>query len=150
MSENEGTTHTSRASADVEGIEPLQSHDVGYSRLPTKKGVFWTLMFLGSPTTFLAMLTARYALRDPSCQYSGARIALEVCAFISFAVSGLITWLAWRHWRGDHLEWPNDSAEPPARDRFMAVVCFTLALWGVACALALWAPSFFFNACDTQ
>jgi hypothetical protein len=150
MSSNEEIARTPETSVEIEGVEPLQSHDMGYSRLPTKKGVFWTVMFLGSPTTFLTMLTARYALRDPSCQYTGARIALELCAFVSVAVSGLIATLAWRHWRADHMEWPNDSAEPPARDRFMAVVCFTLALWGIACALALWAPSFFFNACDTQ
>jgi hypothetical protein len=150
MSTNDDPTRAPGNSTEVHGIEPQQSHDMGFSKPPTKKGVFWTLMFLGSPTTFLAMLTARYALRDPSCQYAGARIALEVCALVSLGVSTLITVVAWRHWRGDHLEWPNDSAEPAARDRFMAVVCFTLALWGIACALALWAPSFFFNACDTQ
>src|SRR3954470_11379386 len=118
-----------------EPIEPLQSHDMGYSKPPTKKGVFWLVMFLGSPTMFLIMLTARYALRDPSCQYKGARIALELCGLAAVGVSSVITALAWRHWRRDKLEWPNDSAEPAARDRFLAVVCFTLALWGIACGI---------------
>jgi hypothetical protein len=131
-------------------VEPVQSHDVGFPRSPTRKGVFWGFMLLGSPTTFLLMLTARYALRDPACQYAGARIALEVSALVSLFVSALITVLSWRHWKRDRLEWSNDAPDPASRDRFLAIVCFTTALFGIVCALALWAPTFFIATCDTQ
>jgi hypothetical protein len=127
-----------------------QSHDMGYSTPATRKGFFWAFMLLGSPSTFLIMLSARYALRDPSCQYAGARIAFEASAFLTVAVSTLIAVLAWRHWRADHLEWSNDAPDPASRDRFLAIVCFTLALVGIAFSLALWAPTLFFAPCDTQ
>jgi hypothetical protein len=130
--------------------EPVQSHGLGYSRPPTRKGVFWGFMLLGSPSAFLAMLTARYALRDPSCGYGGARIALEVCGALSLIVSVVIAVLSWKRWRAAHLEWPNDGAEPAARDRFIAVLCFALALFGIAASIMLWAPTFVMSVCDTQ
>ena len=135
---------------DTPGVEPVQSHDMGYSTPSTKRGWFWGFMLLGSPTVFLVMLTARYALRDPSCGFPGPRIALEVAAALSLLTSTTIAAVAWKKWRADRFEWSNDAPDPASRERFLAIVCFTLGLFGIACAIALWAPTLFLHVCDTQ
>ena len=127
-----------------------QRGSIGYSEPPKRKGVYWTAMLLGSPTAFLAMLTARYALRDPACENAGARLAMEAAGAITLLVPVVIAIAAWRHWKEDRTEWPNDAPDTASRDRFLAVTSLAIALFGIAAALALWAPSLFLSACDTQ
>ena len=127
-----------------------QRGSLGYSEPPKRHGVYWGFMLLGSPTVFLMMLTARYALRDPACESVAVRIVMEIAGGLTLLVPVLIAVAAWRHWRDDHVEWPNDAPDPPSRDRFLAVTSLTIALFGIAAALALWLPSLFLSACDTQ
>ncbi|HEX6694340.1 MAG TPA: hypothetical protein VF035_06595 [Longimicrobiales bacterium] len=127
-----------------------QHGSMGYSQPPKAKGVYWAFMLLGSPTVFLAMLTARYALRDPACESTGVRVLMEIAGALTVLVPLLIVIAAWRHWRADRIEWPNDAPDTASRDRFLAVTSLTIALFGIAAALALWMPSLFLSACDTQ
>ena len=127
-----------------------QRGSIGYSELPKPKGVYWTFMLLGSPAVFLVMLSVRYALRDPACESMVVRAVMELAGAISLLVSLLIVRSAWLHWKTDHLEWPGDAPDMRSRDRFLAVTAFTIALFGVATAVALWLPSLFLSACDTQ
>jgi hypothetical protein len=133
-----------------DGVDIEKTHDTGYSELPSKNGVFWTFMLLGGPTSFLILQSARYAVRDGACLYGGLRIVMEVCGALAVAIPAVIAITAWRHWNRDGREWPNDAPDAASRDRFLAVVCLTVALFTIAAAIALWAPSAFLSPCQTQ
>ena len=79
-----------------------------------------------------------------------AVVWLEAAGAIALAVPLYITVAAWHHWRAADVEWPNDAPDTPSRDRFLAVTALTIALFGIAAAIALWLPSLFLSACDTQ
>jgi hypothetical protein len=135
---------------DHDPIAIEKAHDVGFSTPPTRKGVFWTFMLLGGPSSFLVLQTARYALRDGACIYPGLRALMEVCGLAAVVIPTVISIIAWRRWRADRLEWPNDAPDAHSRDRFLAVVCLTLALFTIAAAVALWMPSAFLSPCESQ